>query len=87
MGCAVFLLICTVNINSSVFYCFFEALKEQSGFLCGHGRLELDFVVAETNHDCIYFAFVLAGLRRNQDEPCSYRKYGNIVKKLLVVGR
>lgn len=82
-----FLLICIVNINSSVFYCFFEALKEQNGFLFGHGCLELEFVVAEINHNCIYFAFVLADLRRNQDEPCSYRKYGNIVKKPLVVGR
>lgn len=87
MGCAVFLLICIVNINSSVFYCFFEALKEQNGFLFGHGCLELEFMVAEINHNCIYFAFVLADLRRNQDEPCSYRKYGNIVEKPLVVGR
>lgn len=87
MGCAVFLLICTLNINSSVVLLLFEALKEQNGFLFGHGCLELEFVVAETNHDCIYFAFVLAGLRRNEDEPCSYRKYGNIVKKPLVVGR
>lgn len=66
----------------------FESVKQKNKnkFLFGH-FLELKFVVVETNHNCIYFAFVLAGLRRNQADPCCFMKYGNVVKKLLVASR
>lgn len=30
---------------------------------------------------------MLAGLRGNEDEPCSYRKYESTAEKLLIVGK